>query len=353
MSIHTHTTQPGLPPGSLVYTGDQTHAAVTITMLDYDANGYFVERETVDPAELAQAIETPAITWIHVTGLHHVSMIDSIGQAFGIHPLLLEDILNSEQRPKIEQANGTVYIILKAVNWHEEAAHTHVEQVSLVIGPTYVLSFLERPSDLFAPVRRRLREGNGRIRQMGADYLAYSLLDTIVDNYFLTLEQISEQIEEIEDGIIENPTPEAVQTIHELRRDLLYLRKAIWPLREVISSLYRGEYTQFRPETLPYLRDIYEHVIQIIDTIETCRDIVSGLLDMYLSTVSNRMNEVMKLLTIIATIFIPLTFITSLYGMNFDYMPELHWPMGYPLVWLTILLIGIALGLYFKRKGWW
>jgi magnesium transporter len=350
-SPRKHHAHPGLSPGSLVYVGDETTGEATFTLLDYDASGYFVERETADPAELAQAIETPAITWINITGLHQIAMMGSIGHAIGLHPLLLEDILNTEQRPKIEQSNNTLTLILKAVRCQN--GRSEVEQVSLVIGPTYVLSFLERPSDLFAPVRQRLREGNPRIRQMGADYLAYALLDTIVDNYFLTLEQISEQIDQVEDEIIDDPTPEDVQTIHELRRELLYLRKAIWPLREVVSSLHRGEFNQFQPETLPYVRDVYEHIIQIIDTVETFREIVSGLLDMYLSTVSNRMNEVMKVLTIIATIFIPLTFITSLYGMNFQYMPELHWRMGYPFVWLTIVLTSVALIIYFKRKGWW
>jgi magnesium transporter len=352
MNSH-HTPSPGLSPGTLLHVGKQKTNEVTITLLDYDGKGYFMERETADLAELAKAIQTPAITWINVTGLHQIATMDGIGQAFGIHPLLLEDILDTGQRPKIEQSNDILILILKAVCWDEVTDHTEVEQVSLVIGATYVLSFLERPSDLFTPVYQRLREANGRIRQMGADYLVYALLDAIVDNYFLTLEQISDQIEQIEDDIIEDPTPKDIQTIHELRRELLDLRKAIWPLREIISSLYRGEFPQFQSETLLYVRDVYEHIIQVIDTLETFRDIVSGLLDMYLSTVSNKMNEVMKVLTIIATIFIPLTFITSLYGMNFQYMPELHWRMGYPFVWLTIILTSLGLSLYFKRKGWW
>jgi magnesium transporter len=352
MNSH-HTPAPGLSPGTLVHVGEQKTNRVAITLLDYDAKGYFLERETTDPAELAKAIQTPAITWINVTGLHQITMMDGIGQAFGIHPLLLEDILNTQQRPKIEQSNDILILILKAVCWDEVSGRTRVEQVSFVIGATYVLSFLEQPSDLFTPVYQRLREGNGRIRQMGADYLAYTLLDAIVDNYFLTLEQISDKIEQVEGDITDDPTPENVQTIHELRRELLDLRKAIWPLREIVSSLYRGEFPQFQAETLLYVRDVYEHIIQVIDTLETFRDVVSSLLDMYLSTVSNKMNEVMKVLTIIATIFIPLTFITSLYGMNFQYMPELHWRMGYPFVWLTIILTSIALILYFKRKGWW
>ena len=352
MNSH-YTPSPGLSPGTLLHVGKQKTNEVTITLLDYDGKGYFMERETADLAELARAIQTPAITWINVTGLHQIATMDGIGQAFGIHPLLLEDILDTGQRPKIEQSNDILILILKAVCWNEVTDHTEVEQVSLVIGTTYVLSFLERPSDLFTPVYQRLREANGRIRQMGADYLVYALLDAIVDNYFLTLEQISDQIEQIEDDIIDDATPEDVQTIHELRRELLDLRKAIWPLREIISSLYRGEFPQFQSETLLYVRDVYEHIIQVIDTLETFRDVVSGLLDMYLSTVSNKMNEVMKVLTIVATIFIPLTFITSLYGMNFQYMPELHWRMGYPFVWLTIILTSLALILYFKRKGWW
>jgi magnesium transporter len=339
-------------PGQLVYVGPERTDEIKITLVEYDAEGHFEEHETADLEQLAHAIETASITWINVIGLHQLNVMDGIGQAFNIHPLLLEDILNTNQRPKIDQNDSSLYIIMKAVFWQEETASPDVEQVSLVIGPNYVLSFLERPNDLFQSVRQRMRETNSRIRTLGADHLAYILLDTIVAHYFLALEQLGDQLDSIEDQLITRPDTVTAQTIHKLKREMIYLRKSIWPLREIIGSLQHGEYVQFEESTLIYLRDVYEHVIQVIDTIETFRDIASGMLDIYLTSASNKMNEVMKVLTVIATIFIPLTFITSLYGMNFAYMPELQWRWGYPVTWLIMLVVSLTMIFYFKKKRW-
>ncbi len=226
------------------------------------------------------------------------------------------------------------------------------EQVSLILGPNFVLSFQENVGDVFDQIRERIRSGKGKIRKMGADYLVYTLLDAIVDNYFIILEKIGEQIEFIEERLIINPASDTLNTIHKLKREMLFLRKSVWPLREVISGMERGESSLIKGTTKIYLRDVYDHNIQIIDTIETLRDMLSGMLDIYLTSISNRLNAVMKVLTIIATIFMPLTFLAGIYGMNFKYMPELEWKWGYPLILLIMSTIGISMLFYFKRKKW-
>jgi magnesium transporter len=226
------------------------------------------------------------------------------------------------------------------------------EQISLILGPSFVISFQEREGDVFDPIRERIRSGKGRIRKMGADYLAYALLDAIVDDYFIVMEKLGERIEFLEEELVKRPLPETLQTIHHLKREMIFFRKAVWPLREVIGSLERGELPLVKETTRIYLRDVYDHTIQVIDTIETFRDMVSGMLDIYLSSVSNRLNSVMKVLTIIATIFMPLTFLAGIYGMNFKHMPELEWKWGYPAVWIAVILISVSMLTYFKKKGW-
>ena len=339
----------GQAPGTLVHVGEQKAERVIIQLIDYDDSGYFLERKTDDLAELAAAIETPTITWINVVGLHQVEMIGRIGTTFGIHPLLLEDILNTDQRPKMEQYDQYIYLILKMLQWDEAKGRVETEQVSIVLGNTFVLTFQEQEQDVFEPLRQRLRQGKGRLRQTQADYLAYALLDSVVDYYFLILEQLGDRVEALEEELATDPTPKTLQAIHELKREMLFMRKSVWPLREVLRGLQHGDNPLFQETTLLYLRDVYEHTMYII---EIFRDMVAGMLDIYLSSVSNKLNEVMKVLTVIATLFIPLTFITSLYGMNFQYMPELQWRWGYPLTWLVILFAGGAMLLYFRRKGW-
>ena len=325
---------------------------VTLTFINYVNNTQFEERQAATFSDDFKFVKAPGVTWLDVDGIHQADVFDIVGKHARLHHLVIEDIHNTYQRPKVEDYEDYLYIVLKMISWNEETKEVQAEQVSLILGKNYVISFKEDPGDIFDPVRLRLREGKGRIRKMGADYLAYSLLDQVVDNYFLVLENLGEQIEDLEEELITNPDASTLQTIHHLKREMIFLRKSVWPLREAISSLERGESPLFQPETLVYLRDVYDHTIQVIDTIETFRDMVSGMLDIYLSSVSNRMNEVMKVLTIIATIFIPLTFIAGIYGMNFANIPELHWRWGYFVVLGVMIIIAIGMVIYFRRKGW-
>ena len=325
---------------------------VTLSFINYENNKPVKELHAPTFNQDMVFVNTPGVSWLDIDGVHQNETLESVGTQINLHPLVIEDIHNTYQRPKVEDYDDYLYIVLKMISWGEDSKEIQAEQVSLILGPNYVLSFKEDPGDIFDPIRQRLREGKGRIRKLGADYLAYSLLDQVVDNYFHVLENLGEQIEDLEEELVTNPDASTMQTIHHLKRELIFLRKSVWPLREAISSLERGESDLFQPETLVYLRDVYDHTIQVIDTIETFRDMVSGMLDMYLSGISNRMNEVMKVLTIIATIFIPLTFIAGIYGMNFVNMPELQWPWGYFMVWGVMIAIVIVMVIYFKRKGW-
>jgi magnesium transporter len=264
----------------------------------------------------------------------------------------MEDILHTDQRPKMEDFEDYIFIVTKMLFFDQEKRELKAEQLSLILGENYVVTFQERVGDVFEPIRERIRKGKGRVRKMQSDYLAYALIDAVVDHYFIVLEKIGETVESLEEELVTNPTPETLQAIHHLKRELIFLRKSVWPLRELISGLERGEASLIQEKTTVFLRDVYDHTIQVIDTVESLRDMVSGMLDVYLSSVSNRMNEVMKVLTIIATIFIPMTFIAGIYGMNFENMPELKWPWGYPLVWCVILAIGIVMLGYFKKKKW-
>jgi magnesium transporter len=340
----------GFPPGTLVHVGEKKVEKTRITVLDYDEL-HLQEEELETIAECLPVKDRPAVRWINVDGLHQAEILETIGDCFGIHPLVLEDILNTGQRPKVEDFGDYIYIVLKML-YSEDNGEIAEEQLSLVLGPTFVISFQEREGDVFDPVRERIRNGRGRIRKMGSDYLAYALIDSVVDNYFIVLEKLGEEIEFLEEELVTNPTTETLQVIHNLKRELVFLRRSVWPLRESISGLERGASALIQESTGVFLRDVYDHTIQVIDTVEIFRDIVSGMLDIYLSSVSNRMNEVMKVLTIIATIFIPLTLIVGIYGMNFQYMPELQWRWGYPMVWLVMLAIVALMAVYFRRKGW-
>jgi len=341
----------GLPPGTLVHIGEKKAEALKITIMDYD-EAHLEEREikTIDECLLFK--DKTTVTWMNIDGLHQVEIMEKLGECYGLHPLVLEDILNTDQRPKMEDYGEYLYIVLRMLNESEKSSEIESEQISLILGPNFVFSFQEREGDIFDPIRERIRNSKGRIRKMGADYLAYTLLDFIVDNYFVILERTGEKIELLEEKLVTRATPDTLQTIHHLKREMIFLRKAVWPLREVVSGLERGESSLIRESTRIYLRDVYDHAIQTIDTIETYRDMVSGMLDIYLSSVSNRLNSVMKVLTIIATIFMPLTFLAGIYGMNFKYMPELEWRWGYPFIWLIMLGIGVFMLLYFKKKKW-
>jgi len=324
---------------------------VKITIIDYDEEK-FQEKEVETIDEVFPFSDKSTATWINLDGIHQVDNIEKIGKHFKIHPLVLEDIMNTGQRPKMEDFNNYLFLVLKMLSYDEEENETKTEQVSLILSSNYVISFQENEGDVFDPIRERIRTDRGRIRKMGVDYLAYSLIDAIVDNYFMVLEKIGEKIEDIEDEMIKNPTPEVLHAIHRLKRELIFLRKSVWPLREVISRLERWESPLIDKSIDIYLRDVYDHTIQVIDALETFRDMLSGMLDIYLSSISNRMNEVMKVLTIIATIFIPLTLIAGIYGMNFRYMPELESPWGYPIVYMIMLAIGAVMLMYFRRKKW-
>lgn len=340
----------GLPPGSLVHIGKKTDK-VRISIIDYDKT-QFNEKTVKKVEECFPFKKKPTVTWINIDGVHDTEVIEKIGKHFGIHPLVLEDIVNTGQRPKVENLDDYIFIVLKMLDYDEKGMEIKSEQVSLILGSNFVISFQEREGDVFDPIRKRVRNGKGRVRKMGTDYLTYALMDTVIDNYFLILERLGESLESLEEKLITNPEPETLQTIHKMKRETIFLRKSVWPLREVISGLERSESSLIKKVTKIYIRDVYDHTIQVIDTVETFRDLVSGMLDTYLSSVSNKMNEVMKVLTIIATIFIPLTFIAGIYGMNFEYMPELGWVWGYFSVWFIMVVIALSMVFYFKRKMW-
>jgi magnesium transporter len=341
----------GLPPGTLVHVGEKRTEAVRLTMIAYD-EARFQEDEVKAIEACFPLKDKPGVTWINVDGIHQVDILERLGDYLSVHPLVLEDILNTDQRPKMEDFDSYVFVVLKVFGYDDQGDKMEVEQVSLILGPNFVISFQEKPGDIFDPIRKRIRDSKGRVRRMGADYLAYALLDAVVDNYFVVLEQVGEKIEFLEEELVTNPMPETLQIIHNLKRDLIFLRKSVWPLREAVGGLGRGETPLIGDSITIYLRDVYDHTIQVIDTIETFRDMISGMLDIYLSSISNRMNEVMKVLTIIATIFIPLTLVAGLYGMNFKYMPELEWRWGYPMVWVIMLAVSAAMLAYFRRRKW-
>ncbi|MFH1902306.1 MAG: magnesium/cobalt transporter CorA [Candidatus Omnitrophota bacterium] len=341
----------GFIPGTLVHVGEKKTDRVKITIMDYDEIR-FQEKVVETIEECFPFKKTPTVTWINIDGLHDLEIINKIGKQFDLHSLVLEDILNTGQRPKYEDFDNHLFIVLKMIMFDVKKNDIFSEQVSILLGENFVISFQEKEGDVFDPIRERLKHAKGRIRKMGADYLVYILVDAIVDCYYLILEKIGDKIEGMEEELVINPTPQTFQTIHNLKRDTIFLRKSVWPLREVVNSLERGESKLIKKTTHIFLRDVYDHTIQVIDTIETFRDMISGMLDVYLSSVSNKMNETMKVLTIIATIFIPLTFIAGIYGMNFKYMPELSWRWGYQGVWVIILVTVILMVSYFKRKKW-
>ncbi|MFB0564000.1 MAG: magnesium/cobalt transporter CorA [Candidatus Lokiarchaeia archaeon] len=341
----------GLAPGTPVFIGDMKAEKVKITVIDYDES-QFQEKYLKTVEECFPFKDKPTVTWINIDGVHDIEIIEKLGKRFDLHPLILEDIVNTGQRPKMEDFGSYIFVVLKMLYYDEKKKEIEGEQVSLILGSNFVISFQEREGDVFNPIRDRIRNAKGRIRKTGSDYLAYGLIDATVDGYFLILEKIGEKIEGMEEELVRKPTPETLQIIHNLKRDMIFLRKSVWPLREVISGLQRGDSSLIGESTRIFLRDVYDHTIQVIDTIETFRDMVSGMLDIYLSSISNRMNEVMKLLTIIATIFIPLTFLAGIYGMNFKYMPELEWHWGYFGALSIMVVIGIFMFIYFRRKKW-
>ncbi|TFH04793.1 MAG: magnesium/cobalt transporter CorA [Methanosarcina sp.] len=344
--------QVGLAPGTLVHVGEKKAERIVISLCAYNSEE-LIEKELQTVEECLAFKDKPGMNlWVNVDGLDRVEVIEKLGSYFKIHPLTLEDVLNTGQRPKMEDYDSYIYTVLKMILLDEEREEIIIDQVSIILGPNYILSFQEREGDVFDPLRERLKNPASRLRKNGVDHLAYSLIDAIVDNYFLILEHFGEEIEDLEEKLIVDPMPETMRMIQKHKRDMIILRRSVWPLRELINSLQRAESGLIKETTQIYLRDIYDHTIQVIDSIEAFRDILSSMVDVYLSSLSNRMNDIMKVLTIIATIFIPLTFVAGVYGMNFDYMPELRWHWGYPVVILSMALIGISMFLYFKKRKW-
>ncbi|MBN2687743.1 MAG: magnesium/cobalt transporter CorA [Deltaproteobacteria bacterium] len=341
----------GLAPGSLIHVGEKRVEKTKITIIDYD-QAAFGEKEVATVAECFPFKETSTVTWINIDGLHEVDVIEKIGKHFNIHPLILEDILHTGQRPKMEDFEEYIFIITKMFAYESETDTVRTEQFSVILGSNFVISFQEVSGDVFNALRDRIRNGKGRVRRMGADYLAYALIDSIVDHYFILLEKCSDRIEQLEEELAGDPQSETLQDIHNLKQEIVHLRKSVWPLREVISGLERVESPLITENLSMYLRDVYDHTIQVIDSVETYQDLLSGMIDLYLSGVSNKMNEVMKVLTIFASIFIPLTFLAGIYGMNFEFMPELKIRWAYPALWVVMLSVAGVLIVFFKRKRW-
>jgi magnesium transporter len=340
----------GLPPGTLIYTGKAPGAGKpTVHLIAYGPEGV---RELSNPTD-AQVHELRAaspVIWLNVDGVGDSDTIRRLGDLFGLHALVLEDIMHPHQRPKLDMFESYLYIVARMPAAQSE--HAASEQVSLILGEGFLLTFQETPADLFDPVRTRLRGGKGLLRKAGADYLAYALLDCLVDQYFVILEQYGDAADEMEDTLMANPEPALLHRLHRIKQDLMQLRKSVWPLREVIGALERGDLPQVTPAIRLYLRDLYDHTVRVIETVESLREVIGGMLDVYLSSVSNRMNEVMKVLTVISTIFIPITFLASIYGMNFSHMPELQTPYGYYGLLGVMAAITLAMLVYFRRKRW-
>ena len=335
-----------------MHTGEKRHEEVKLSVINYDEVN-FQEKTINSIEEVFSFRREPSITWLNVDGVHQPEIIEQVGKSFGLHPLVAEDIASTGQRPKMEDFDDYIFVVLRMLMFDEKENETKTEQVSILFGRDFVVSFQERADgDVFDPIRERLRSNKGKIRKMGADYLAYSLIDAIVDNYFVILEKLGETIEDVEDKLVTNPTSETLHKIHDLKREMIFLRKSVWPLREVINKLGRSESELINASTCVYMRDVYDHTIQVMDAVETFRDMLSGMLDIYLSSLSNRMNEVMKVLTVISTIFIPLTFVVGLYGMNFRHMPELEQTWGYPAILILMFAVALLMVVYFRRRKW-
>ena len=339
----------GLSPGTLVHIGENRTAAVDITLFNY-AGSRCDELTVANPNEL-QPPADESVTWINIGGVHKMDLLEAFGKQFGLHPLLLEDIANTDHRPKLDDYEVYVFLVVKMLDVTDRG-DILVEQVSFVLGRNYVLSFQENGTDVFRAVRDRLRAGKGRLRHNGSDYLLYALVDAVVDQYFNVLESLGEKIETLQERVIADPKPDTLREIHALKRQLLFVRRAVWPLREVTNSLSRLECPYLHEPTKVFFRDVYDHVIQIVDTIESFRELLSSSLDIYLSSVSYRLNAVMRVLTVITTIFMPLSFIASIYGMNFEHMPELKWEWGYPFVLGTMVLVAAGMLIGFRRRKW-
>lgn len=342
----------GLPPGALVYVGeDKPPLATRISIIDYDEHGVR-ERELTRVEECLQFTNHTSVTWINVDAIQEPGLIETFGKVLGFHPLMLEDILNTDQRAKIEDHGGYLYIVLKMLEWRPATGEIDIEQLSLVVGPNFVISFQERPGDFFDPLRARIRDAVGRARKLGADFLAYSLLDLVIDHYFIVIDRLGERIEQCEDEVMTRASPATLQTIHDLKRELIFVRKAVWPMKDVIASLRHLDTPLIAKSTGIFLRDLQDHIVQVIEGVDTFQNLVSDSLDTYLSTVSNRTNTVMKVLAVFSAVFMPLTFVTGIFGMNFRDMPPLEWSWGFSGTLIAMGAIGVLMVIFFKSKRW-
>jgi len=341
----------GTSPGTLVHVGEKKQDRTHVTVMDY-AVDRLVEVQPKDIETVFPLKDEPTTTWINVDGVHDMALIEKLGRHFMIHPLTLEDTVNTTHRPKLEEFDTYLYVVLKMLDYDAGREKIRSEQVSLVIGPNFLISFQEQEGGVFNAVRERIRKGRGRIRQGGSDYLAYALIDCIVDHYFLVLEQLGERIESLESQLYENSGPDLLHDIFRLKQEMIYLRKQVWPLREPLSHILKIDSPLIKDASRVFFADVYDHLVQGMDVIESLRDVLSGLQDLHISITGHRMNEIMKVLTIIATIFIPITFVAGIYGMNFEVMPELKWRWGYFAVWGLFGAVTAGMLLYFKRRRW-
>ncbi|WP_345974328.1 magnesium/cobalt transporter CorA [Sulfurimonas sp. HSL3-7] len=341
----------GMPPGTLVHVGDVLETESTISLVDYNTE-HLVEKRIDSIDELIEYKEKETLTWVNIEGLSNVALIESVGQLFNIHPLVLEDILNAHHRPKFEEADDYLYIVLKSLSMEDGTFSVNYEQISILVFKNFLFTFKEKRNSLFLPLYKRLQNNKARLRSQGSDYLAYAVLDIIVDKNFALLDALDITTDALEDELLSNPTSQTLVRIQQLKRELIGVRKSISPLRELLTEIMRSDTPLIGKKTQIYFRDVHDHILHITDEIESYRDMLTGLLDIYISSVSNRMNEIMKVLTVFASIFIPLTFVTGVYGMNFQYMPELAWKWGYPAVWLFFILFTILSLVYFKKKRW-
>jgi len=351
-SLRAHIKRIGLQAGTLGhFSSSKANAKIDVSLVDYSP-GAFVEKKDASIKDCLACLNNPSITWVNICGIHDPHMIEEVGKKFGLHPLMLEDIMSLGQRSKLDDYKETLYIVARMLTYDSKKEVASDEQVSLILGKNYVITFLESNSPIFNPIRERLKQADSRIRQRGADYLYYALIDCLVDNYFVILEKVDGKLEHLEGELFDHPGVETLQTIHQIKREITFLRKSIWPMREVISNFRRIDSPLVQDSTKLYVQDVYDHTIQAIDTIESFRDLTSGMLEIYISNISQRMNEIMKVLTIMATLFVPLTFIASIYGMNFEHIPGLHWEWGYFSVMGFMLILSIGMLAYFRRKGW-
>lgn len=342
----------GLPPGSLVHVGEKKQDHIRISVMDYEGERF--QEQHPDQVETVFPLRNEVTTsWINIDGIHDTAVIEKLGQHFRIHPLTLEDTVNTAQRPKIEEFDDYVYVVLKMLRYDEVAARVQAEQVSLVLGHHFLISFQEAEGDVFEGVRERIRKGRGRIRRGGSDYLAYALMDSVVDNYFTVLEHLGEEIEDLEGRLYDAPDgTDPLTAIFRLKQEMIYLRKQLRPLRETLTRFQKSEHALVQEQNRPFYADVYDHLVQAIEGVESLRDVLSGLQDLSITLAGQRMNEIMKVLTIIATIFIPITFVAGIYGMNFEVMPELGWRWGYAAVWGLFIAITVGLLVFFRRRKW-